>query len=86
MAEQNRQITIENTVRAKESSVKGMSEFNITLSDGSIINAFVPEYYDASTFVDKAQKECIITYQSSSISHNEALFYARKAIKKELLG
>jgi len=83
MAEQNRQSI--KCVQRVKSLKKGMTAIRIVLSDGTEIKAHFPSRYGVSSFLAEAQDECHVTYQSDSITHIDALSYAKKAIAELLL-
>lgn len=83
MKNQNRQ-SIKSVQRVK-SLKKGMTAIRIVLSDGTEVKAHFPKRYDVSSFVTEAQEECHVTYQSDSISAQDAVAYAKKAIAQLLV-
>lgn len=83
MKNQNR-LKIKSKKRVK-STEKDMVALRIVLSDGTKFLGVYPKKYDVSTFVGEAQEECRVFYEGDSISRNDALSYAKKAIAELLL-
>lgn len=80
----NNRLSIKSRKRVK-STEKDMVALSIVLSDGTKILGYYPKKYDVSSFVMEAQEECRVFYEGDSISRNDALAYAKKAIAELLV-